>query len=419
LRGPSSSHAWILAFTLAGASTGCIGPLAPRPPSSRAPASPRETDEQPPSTSGAASRGDEDCDDGATPLPSGGDAPDAVHTTLDDGFEPPPQAGAPAAPAAPAPFADLTDREIEARLRGDLGALGSLSVGRTNGGALVSGVPMPEGANWQLVSPGLAWGTRETVDALAHAIDAVSARFPDTPKAFIGNISAKNGGHLHPHVSHQSGRDVDLGYYLTEGHRWYANASGPSLDRPRTWHLVRTLIVDSDIDLILVDLQIQRMLKAYALSIGEDPAWLDEIFQVGGKSRRPLLFHVNGHATHLHVRFFNPLAQELGRRAYRFMIARRVVAPPTLYITHAVKAGETLGHLALRYKVTPEAIKKANALTKDVMRLNKVYKIPQPGGIAMPAPAVIPPRQSPPPPKAVATRGSGAGVVPCRRPSAR
>lgn len=396
MRGPRSSHAFLFTFALAAVAAGCAAPPASRlPPSSPA---------APPSPSPRES----DCDEGsqASPAPSEDEGPDAEHTTIDDGFEAP-QASAPASPGAPAPFADVTDAAIEARLRADIGALGPMSIGRTNGGALVAGVRMPEGANWEVVHPALAWGTRETVDGLAHAIDAVAARFPETPKAFIGDISAKNGGHLHPHISHQSGRDVDLGYYLTEGHRWYANASGSNLDRARTWHLVRTLIADSDIDLILVDRQIQRVLKAYALEIGEDPAWLDEIFQVGGKSSRPIIFHVAGHATHLHVRFFNPVAQELGRRAYRFLVARRVLSPPTLYVTHTVKAGETLGHLALRYKVTPEAIKKANALTKDVVRLNKPYKIPQPsGGIAMPAPAVIPPRRVPPPPKTAATVNS-------------
>ncbi|MBX3189962.1 MAG: penicillin-insensitive murein endopeptidase [Labilithrix sp.] len=400
MRAVTIRRAWLLALAL----TGCAGA---RP---RAPAPPHEesVEASPARASGTAL---ETCEE----TPSGDDdAPDAEHSTIDDGFEAPAELSA----SGPAPLADLSDADLEARLKGDLAALGSMSIGRTNGGALVSGVRMPEGENWEVVHPALAWGTRETVDALAHAIDAVAAKFPGTPKAFIGDISAKNGGHLHPHVSHQSGRDVDLGYYLTGGHRWYANAAGENLDKPRTWHLVRTLIADSDIDLILVDTRIQRVLKAYALEIGEDPAWLDAIFQVGGKSKRPLLFHVSGHATHLHVRFFNPTAQELGRRAYRFLVSRRVVSPPTLYVTHTVKAGETLGHLALRYKVTPEAIKKANALTKDIVRLNKPYKIPQPGGVAVAARASIPPRRVPPPLK-TASEPAPRGGAPCRKISAR
>lgn len=346
----------------------------------------------------------------------GDDGAELEHTTLDDGFEGPPPVTSGGAPAS-TPFAELSDGEIAARLRADIGAFGPMAIGRPHGGVLIAGLRMPEGANWQLVNPGLAWGTKEAVDALSQAIDAVATRFPNTPPAFIGDISARHGGHLHPHVSHQSGRDVDLSYYLTEGHRWYATANGSNLDRARTWHLIRTLIAESDVDLILVDLQIQRILKAYALEIGEDAGWLDQIFQVGGKSKRPLIFHAKGHATHLHVRFYSPVAQELGRRAYRFLVARRLISPPTLFITHTVKAGETLSHLALRYKVTTDAIKKANGLTRDVLRVSKSYKVPQTGGIAMPQRAVVPVRPVPPTPSVAARRRPAWGGEPCLRAS--
>ncbi len=345
--------------------------------------------------------------------PPAEEEPESERAMVDDGFEAP---AVPVASAAPLPFADVSDADLTARLRADIGALGPMSIGQAHGGVLVAGMQMPTGANWELVSPGLAWGTKETVDGLAHAIDSVAERFPSTPKAFIGNISASRGGHLPPHVSHQSGRDVDLGYYLTEGHRWYATANASNLDRPRTWHLVRTLIADSDIDLILVDLQVQKVLKAYAREIGEDPTWLDQIFQAGGKSQRPILFHAKGHASHLHVRFYSPAAQELGRRAYRSLLARHLIAPPTLHITHTTKQGETLSHLARRYKVTPEAIKKANGMTSDLLRVNKPYKIPQTGGVPLPERVAIPVRRVPPPPASVAsaTPKRGWDGEPCR-----
>jgi hypothetical protein len=281
---------------------------------------------------------------------------------------------------------------------------------------LVAGVQMPAGPSWEVVSPPLAWGTQETVDGLAHAIDAVATRFPSTPKAFIGNISAKNGGHLPPHVSHQSGRDVDLGYYLTEGHRWYATATAANLDRARTWHLVRTLLVESDIDLVLMDLSVQRVLKAYARESGDEPAWLDQIFQVGGKSARPLIFHAKGHATHLHVRFYSPAAQELGRRAYRMLLARHLVAPPTLFITHTTKPGETLSHLALRYKVTAESIRKANGMHGDTLRVNKPYKILRTGGTPLPTKLALPARRLPPPIASAPSRAWDG--EPCKRAAA-
>ncbi len=356
-----------------------------------------------------------DCDDVAAPSPPADAANGAEPAPFDDGVELPQEA---ASPDAKLPFADLTDDQITARLRADIASLGPMSIGRAHSGVLIAGVHMPEGANWEIVSPALAWGTQETVDALAHAFDAVAAKFPGTPKAFVGDISAKRGGHLPPHVSHQSGRDVDLGYYLTEGHhKWYAFANAKTLDRARSWHLVRTLIADSDVDLVLVDFQVQRLLRAYALEIGEDPAWVDDVFQVSGKSRRPIIIHAPGHATHLHVRFYSPAAQELGRRAYRFLTSRRLIAPPTLFVTHTVKPGETLSHLAVRYKVTVAAIKKANGLKKDVLRVKKPYKIPQTGGIAMPARVALPPRRVPPAPAAVARVKSPSGE-PCRRPSA-
>jgi murein endopeptidase len=386
-----------LCVLLAGAALGAMG-CATRhgasalPPATVAPPPIKE------SSSGSASA-TPDC---ATPA---AEEPEAEHATVDDGFEAP----APPASAAPLPFADLSDADLTARLRTDIGALGPMSIGQAHGGVLVAGVQMPAGTNWEVVSPGLAWGTKETVDGLAHAVDSVAARFPNTPKAFIGNISASRGGHLPPHVSHQSGRDVDLGYYLSEGHRWYATANASNLDRPRTWHLVRTLIADSDIDLILIDIQVQKILKAYAQEIGEDPAWLDQIFQAGGKSQRPILFHAKGHASHLHVRFYSPAARELGRRAYRVLLARHLITPPTLHITHTIKPGETLSHLALRYKVTPEAIKKANAMTSDLLRLNKPYKIPQTGGVPLPDRVAVPVRRAPPSPAPVASAGAKRG----------
>ena len=369
--------------------------------------SPKHTGTSTSATDGATPSTD-DCDDAPTAKAAGANADDEPgdeHATIDDGFEPPDEGGDHRAPA----FAELGDAELRAKLRDDIGALGAMSVGRTNGGALVAGVRMPEGDNWQVLHPGLAWGTEETVTALAHAIDAVAAAFPGTPKAFIGDIGAKNGGHLHPHISHQSGRDVDLSYYLTTGHRWYADARGTNLDKPRTWHLIRTLIADSDVDLILVDRRIQQTLRIYALSIGEDPTWVDDVFQVSGKSKRPIIFHVNGHATHLHVRFYNPRAQELGRRAYPTLLARRIVTPPVLYVTHTAKAGETLSHLAQRYKVSIDDIKKANAMKQDLLRVNKPYKVPQKGnGVVVAAgPIAIPARRVPPPPKGNDPRGAG------------
>lgn len=316
----------------------------------------------------------------------------------------------------------MSDAEIEGKVKGDVASLGPMSVGLASAGALVNAVNMPaESERWKAVDPGHAWGTRETIDYLTRAIDAVHERWPGTPKMFIGHISARNGGHLSPHLSHQAGRDVDVSYYLDGNAPWYARATERNLDRARTWTFVRTLITDTDAELILIDTSVQRLLKDYAQSIGEPQAWLDEVFQVGGKGARPLIRHAKGHATHIHVRFYNPVAQELGRRAMPYLVQRGVLkrpstartaaaAPAAGYIEHRARSGDTLGSLARRYGVTVDEIKRANNIRGTAIRAKNVYKIPKKGAPAPPSrrraaaattlrasgPIVIPPRRLPP-----------------------
>ena len=42
---------------------------------------------------------------------------------------------------------------------------------------------------------------------------ALKARFPDAYPLRVNQLSAREGGWLRPHKSHQNGRDVDLGFY--------------------------------------------------------------------------------------------------------------------------------------------------------------------------------------------------------------
>src|SRR5262249_10305516 len=257
-----------------------------------------------------------------------GGSPDTADEEPDDGMESPDvEQGS---VLREHPLDGWSQDKLEQMLTSDAESFGPISLGRPNGGALFNGLAMPEGDGWELVDPSHAWGTQETIDGLAHCIDKVRAVFPLTPKMSIGHISGKHGGHLSPHVSHQAGRDVDVSYYYTNGGRWYAVARADNLDRPRTWAFVRALITDTDVELILMDRSVQRLVKEYAFSIGEDRAWLDQIFESGG-GPHPLVRHAKGHATHIHVRFYNPVAQETGRRLYALMLKHRMIDPPTYY----------------------------------------------------------------------------------------
>ena len=222
------------------------------------------------------------------------------------------------APVQPSPMTSpllaLSNTELEQRYRKDPSSLGSISVGRAHAGVLINGVQMPKAELWTLLDPGRAWGTEETVEALQRIIGRVHERFADTPALPIGHLSARTGGHLSPHVSHQSGRDADIGYYHRNGVSAFVTATADNLDMERTWALVRAALQEPNVEMILMDRGVQRVLVDYAAKNGADAALLDAAFQIRGKNARAPIRHIKGHANHLHLRFHSPLAEELGRR---------------------------------------------------------------------------------------------------------
>ena len=342
-----------------------------------------------------------DADGGSTPL-----------RDIDDGLELPAAAsGSSAGPASTHPLLALSDRDLERRIKRDPASIGPLSLGRASSGALVNGVKMPPGKHWELMGGGAIWGTQETIDYLTRAIEAVNRQFPTgTHKARIGHISAKGGGALSPHKSHQSGRDVDVSYYyeLPAKHLWYRRAHADNLDLPRTWAFVRALVTETDVEMIFINSSIQRLIKEYALSVGEDPTWLDSVFQVGSRHRWPLVRHARGHDTHIHVRFYNPVAQELGRRAYPILVAQDRIKPNTYFTRHRARKGDMLGRLANRYGTTVKAIQRANGLRSTRIRAGRTYLIPRKGKVGKPPKIVVPPRRLPPTKPAVGGKGLAA-----------
>ncbi len=286
-----------------------------------------------------------------------------------------------ARPAAPvSPLLKLTAAELETRYKKDPASVGPLALGAPNAGALINGVQMPKSDKWIVQDPSCAWGTQETIDAIAKSIEKVYAEHPGSPPLAIGHISSKKGGHLSPHKSHQSGRDVDLGYYHAPPKSVFVRATENNLDLQRTWALVKVIVTETETDLVLIDTGIQRILAKYALAHGEDEAFVDRVFQVRDKHPSPLVRHARGHGNHLHVRFSSPIAQQLGRRAEAFL-KREKVAPPHVgqtYVMHKARNGDTLVNLAKHYATTVEAIQSANGLKTIDLKIGRTYKMPVP-----------------------------------------
>jgi LysM repeat protein len=242
------------------------------------------------------------------------------------------------------------------------------------------------------VSPGTAWGTTETLSYLTAALKKVHESMPGTAPLHLGDISAERGGPLAPHVSHQSGRDVDLGYFYLKNERWYRRGTAQNLDIPKNWEFVRALVTETDVELILIDHSIQALLREHALRRGEDPRWVKSLFSGDGNDR-PLIRHARGHATHLHVRFYNPVAQETARRSYPALVAKGIVPPVQSFLSHRARRGDTLGKISKKYGVSVPALRRANRLKNNKIRESRTYLIP----IAHPRPAPPPRRLSFPP----------------------
>ncbi len=287
---------------------------------------------------------------------------------------------------------DVTDNELAKRFVTDLASLGSMSIGFADEGRLINAMQMPAGTAWTVVMPSHAWGTRETIDALMSSAKAVQARFPGAAPLRINHISQKDGGYVRPHKSHQSGRDADLGfYYDAEAGPTNIRDRRPVMDAALNWALLRELVTRADVQVVLVDRRIGTFLHDYALSIGEDPAWLYSLF-VGPK---PLIQHARRHRDHFHVRFFAPRSQELGRRVQPLLAKR----PDTNMMIYRVRSGDTLGHIASRYNSSVEAIKRANRMKTSFLSIARSLVVPLRGPCTrcpLPPPVVVPAKRLPP-----------------------
>lgn len=228
------------------------------------------------------------------------------------------------------PLAALDDQEVGEIVLHDPTSLGSMSVGAPNRGALVNGVQFPPSPFWQRTDPPHAWATRESVEFVEHAIRRVNEQFEHTPVLYVGDFSAPSGGRVRPHKSHQSGRDVDLGYYYVNDAVWYRRVNSRNFDRARSWALLETLLRETSVEYVFMDRSIQSLLREYALAHGEDPEWLSLVFD-GGPGKDPIVRHRSGHATHMHVRFENPTAEVTARRSYAWLRKTHLISRMDYY----------------------------------------------------------------------------------------
>lgn len=307
--------------------------------------------------------------------------------------------------------ADISDEELERLWTTEPESLGSMSVGFADAGRMINAVPCRTSEHWTIVSPAHCWGTSESLEFIYTGIEAVAAAHPGSRAIRLNHISSKDGGWLRPHFSHQSGRDVDLGFYYKEELEYGSGRRRETqIDLARNWTLVKTFITQTDLQVILVDRRISKVLHAYALEQGEDAEWLETVFNAGKKS---LVRHARGHHDHFHVRFYNARAQELGRRIVPLLAQQ----PEHNFAMHRVKSGNTLGHIARQYGATVRSIQKANGMKNSFLRIGRVLKVPLRKPCTrcpLPPEVVVPDRCLPPEKLADSTQAVDAQLAPAQ-----
>ena len=163
---------------------------------------------------------------------------------------------------------------------------GSRSVGTASNGDLAEATTLPLDGTYLFVLPShhfrqAHFATRELAEVLDAAAMAVAAEYPSSRLA-LGDASLSRGGNIDYHASHESGRDIDLPFFMkrsgervetTAFVRFGANGRNGALefDVERNWSLVRAFLTLSDdtVQWAFVSRDLAQLLLDHARSIGE------------------------------------------------------------------------------------------------------------------------------------------------------
>ncbi len=183
----------------------------------------------------------------------------------------------------------------------------SSSAGTANSGKLKNGVALQSGHGFRVRNTQRSFGTVTAVDYIDQCISATKDKYPNAHDLLIGDISFKNGGHMPPHKSHQSGRDADISYYIKNVQNPYRFnvASAKTLDVPKTWYLFEKFLATGQVTYIFVDYPLQEVLYKHAKKLGKKQDYLNRVFQYprGRGSSQGIIRYSRGHDDHFHIRF--------------------------------------------------------------------------------------------------------------------
>lgn len=190
------------------------------------------------------------------------------------------------------------------------------SLGGTSSGRLTNATQLPDEPTYYRRRVYRTFGAAHTVDQIRRVARLVKLRHPKVHKLAIGDLSAKTGGKITQHVSHQSGRDVDLGFYFKRKPKGYPEefitATVANLDFAATWTLLKALADTADDEggvlMMFLNYNVQKIIYDWARERGISRGVLKWMFQYprGRGAHSGLIRHEPGHMGHVHVRFKCP-----------------------------------------------------------------------------------------------------------------
>jgi LysM repeat protein len=190
------------------------------------------------------------------------------------------------------------------------------SIGKPNRGRLKKAAQLKRGQGYFIRRPHRSYGATHTVGHLKDTLAKVHQSFPKMHELAIGDLSAKHGGKITMHASHQSGRDVDIGFYFKSKPKGYPQsfvvANHRNIHFGANWALLEgfaELAKDpGGVDRIFMSYSSQKIFYKRARKEGVSKAKLKRMFQypAGKSANSGVIRHEPGHDEHIHVRFKCP-----------------------------------------------------------------------------------------------------------------
>ena len=188
-------------------------------------------------------------------------------------------------------------------------------VARSVKNSFFTGIEMIQGYGYRLVRAwrGSNWGTKPLIDGLRKIAAYMRGAGKAETDMTIGDISSAQGGKLGSHLSHGRGRDVDIGFYMTDaktgqpvegefvrftggkdGLTGNLNGRAVRFDAARNWLLVQAIMSNQDPGFTPTNIFIADHLKRAVLAAAPASPERD------GAAR--IMSYWPGHDNHLHLR---------------------------------------------------------------------------------------------------------------------